>query len=116
MSPDEESPRLEAVVKGGSRSSLCKPIKPLVYMFGPFNCSNFLFKFIEVVSKLSLLHDLRTFNSSIIDREMVFGIGNPALKPGLHEHSVDHISNSLEFVIPSIARSHSLGLFLLLLR
>ena len=46
---------------------------------------------------------------------MPFGIGNPTLKSGLHEHSVDHISNSLEFVILSITRSHSLGLFLLLL-
>jgi len=46
---------------------------------------------------------------------MVFGIGHPPFESRLHEHPIDHVSDSLELVILSIARSHSLGLLPLLL-
>ena len=81
-----------------------------------FQLFNFLLKLIEVISEPSPVDNLSTLGSCVIDRQMVSGIGNPALKSLPHENSIEHISKSLEFVILSITRPHSLSLLLFLLR
>ena len=115
MPLDEESPRLEAVVEGGARSCARKPVKPVVDVLLPVQRFNLLDKFLEVVPEAPLVANLSSLGSPIIDRQMVLAIGNPALESGPHSNSIDHISNSLEFVILSISRPHSCGLLLLLL-
>ena len=77
---------------------------------------NLFAELVEIVSKLSPLHDFITKLGSVFNGDDVLGGSYPLLESLSQHYSIDHVSDPLKLVDLSIGRSNCHGLLSLLLR
>lgn len=98
----EKSPRLIAIILCSFFTSFSEPSYSLFDMNFSSKSLDLLEELIEVVSKLSSLHNLVSKFGSILNRNNVLRTSNPLLKPLSQHDSIDHISNSLKLINLSV--------------
>lgn len=67
MSSDKEPPGLEAIIERCGASGVAKPVEPLVDVLASLRRFHLSLELLEVVSKLSQIHDLSSLRSTIRD-------------------------------------------------
>ena len=67
MSSDKEPPGLEAIIERCGASSVAEPVEPLVDVLASLRRFHLSLELLEVVSKLSQIHDLSSLGSTIRD-------------------------------------------------
>jgi hypothetical protein len=111
----EKYPRLITILPGGISASLLEPCYSSLDMISSLMSLDLFAKLVEIVSKLSSIHDFATKLCSIFDRNNIFRGFNPLLKSLFEHDSVDHVSNSLKLVSLTIRGPYSHCLLSLLL-
>ena len=99
------------VILSHTRSCIDEPVDSVEDMTLPISHTGFELPLFEGASKSPSSHDLVAGIRTIIDANDVFSICNPLLESGFDHDSIQHISDSNEFVLSPISASHSHSLF-----